>query len=56
MQKIVVPEMGKSLIMPAVTVQIPMPQGAAVPAQAAQAPVQAPQTAPAHAAPQRENR
>jgi hypothetical protein len=56
MEKIAAPEMGKSLIMPAVTVQIPMPQGAAVPAQAPQAPAQAPQAAPAHASAQRENR
>jgi hypothetical protein len=50
MEKVVVPEMGKSLIMPAVTVQIPMPQGAAVPVQAPQAPAQAP---PAQAAPRK---
>jgi len=49
-QKIVLPDMGKSQIMPPVTVSIPMPQGAAIPAQAApqQAGSQAvPQPAPA---------
>jgi hypothetical protein len=34
-QKIVVPDTGRSQIMPPVTVSIPMPQGAAIPAQAA---------------------
>ena len=48
MQKIVVGDMGKSLIMPAVTLRIPMPQGAAVPAQAPQPAVQ-PQAAPVQA-------
>jgi|HubBroStandDraft_1064217.scaffolds.fasta_scaffold22449_2 hypothetical protein len=33
MQKVADPDFGKSLVMPAVTVRIPMPQGAAVPAQ-----------------------
>jgi hypothetical protein len=56
LQKIVAPDMGKSQVMPAVTVSIPMPQGAAMPAQAAPqvAPQQAgsqtvPQAAPAQA-------
>jgi len=40
MQKIVTSDLGKSLVMPAVTVRIPMPQGAAVPAQNAQASAQ----------------
>lgn len=48
MQKIVVPDVGKSQIMPAVTVRIPMPQGAAVPAQTG-GPQAAPQAAPAAA-------
>jgi hypothetical protein len=48
MTKIVVPDMGKSQVMPAVTVRISMPHGAAVPAQAA--PAQA-DPAPAQAAP-----
>jgi hypothetical protein len=39
---IVVPDMGKSLIMPSVTIHIPMPPGAAIPAQATQ-----PQNTPA---------
>jgi hypothetical protein len=34
MEKIVVVDLGESLIMPPVTLRIPMPQGAAVPAQA----------------------
>ena len=54
MENVVVPDMGKSTvflseIMPAVTVRIPMPQGAAIPAQAA--PQAAPQAA-SQAAPQ----
>lgn len=44
-------KMGKSLIMPAVTIQIPMPQGAAAPAEPARqttAPAQViPRTVPA---------
>jgi len=44
MQKVAVPDFGKSLVMPAVTVRIPMPQGAAVPAQT---PAQAPPPAQA---------
>jgi hypothetical protein len=59
MEKIINPDMGKSQIMPAVTVRISMPQGAAVPGQAgsqprtsqgaSQAASQAPQqTAPSH--------
>lgn len=44
MNKIVVPDEGRSLIMPAVTVTIPMPEGAAVPAP--EPPQNAPQAAP----------
>jgi hypothetical protein len=43
---VVVADMGKSLIMPSVTIHIPMPPGAAVPAQAAQ-PLNIPAQAPA---------
>ena len=54
MEEIVVVVLGKSQIIPAVTVRIPMPQGAAVPAQtggpqAAPQAAPAPQTAPAQA-------
>jgi hypothetical protein len=44
-EKIADPDMGKSQIMPPVTVRISMPQGASVPAQTA--PPTTPQTAPA---------
>jgi|HubBroStandDraft_1064217.scaffolds.fasta_scaffold162651_2 hypothetical protein len=52
---VVVPDMVKSLIMPAVTVRIPMPQGAAYPAQTNPPPPVASQVPPSAAprAPQR---
>jgi len=50
MQKVVIADMGKSLIIPPVTVRIPMPLGATVPLQAAAAEGPA-QAAPVQAAP-----
>lgn len=41
-EKVVVPEMIKSLIMPSLTVKVPMPQGAAAPARSQAAPSAAP--------------
>jgi hypothetical protein len=47
---VVASDLGKSLIMPSVTVHIPMPPGAAIPAQAAP-----PQNIPAQAPPDSSN-